>query len=209
MIRIVIADDHAVVREGIKRILLEEFPFALIEEVNDTEELIKVIVKGEWDIVICDLSMPGRSGLDALHQIKQIFPKLPVLILSVYPEEQYGIRALKAGAAGYLSKNAAPKELINAIQRTLMGRVFVSPTLAEKLATNLAQESDKYPHEMLSNREFDVFKLISSGKSVSEIAILLSLGITTISTYRVRVLKKMQMNTNAELTRYALENNLI
>jgi two-component system invasion response regulator UvrY len=209
MIRIVIADDHAVVREGIKRILLEEFPFALIEEVNDTEELIKVIVKGEWDIVICDLSMPGRSGLDALHQIKQIFPKLPVLILSVYPEEQYGIRALKAGAAGYLSKNAAPKELINAIQRTLMGRVFVSPTLAEKLATNLTQESDKYPHEMLSNREFDVFKLISSGKSVSEIAILLSLGITTISTYRVRVLKKMQMNTNAELTRYALENNLI
>ncbi|SDW54226.1 two component transcriptional regulator, LuxR family [Hydrobacter penzbergensis] len=209
MIRIVIADDHAVVREGIKRILLEEFPFALIEEVNDTEELIKVIVKGEWDIVICDLSMPGRSGLDALHQIKQIFPKLPVLILSVYPEEQYGIRALKAGAAGYLSKNAAPKELINAIQRTLMGRVFVSPTLAEKLATNLTQESDKYPHEMLSNREFDVFKLISSGKSVSEIAILLSLGITTISTYRVRVLKKMQMNTNAELTRYALENKLI
>ncbi|PQV61638.1 LuxR family two component transcriptional regulator [Sediminibacterium magnilacihabitans] len=209
MIRIVIADDHAVVWEGIKRILLEEFPFALIEEVNDTEELIKVIVKGEWDIVICDLSMPGRSGLDALHQIKQIFPKLPVLILSVYPEEQYGIRALKAGAAGYLSKNAAPKELINAIQRTLMGRVFVSPTLAEKLATNLTQESDKYPHEMLSNREFDVFKLISSGKSVSEIAILLSLGITTISTYRVRVLKKMQMNTNAELTRYALENNLI
>ena len=206
MIRIAIADDHAVVREGIKRILLEEFPFALIEEVNDTEELIKAIVKGEWDIVICDPSMPGRSGLDALHQIKQIFPKLPVLILSVYPEEQYGIRALKAGAAGYLSKNAAPKELINAIQRTLMGRVFVSPTLAEKLATNLTQESDKYPHEMLSNREFDVFKLISSGKSVSEIAILLSLGITTISTYRVRVLKKMQMNTNAELTRYALEN---
>ncbi len=209
MIRIAIADDHAVVREGIKRILLEEFPFALIEEVNDTEELIKAIVKGEWDIVICDPSMPGRSGLDALHQIKQIFPKLPVLILSVYPEEQYGIRALKAGAAGYLSKNAAPKELINAIQRTLMGRVFVSPTLAEKLATNLTQESDKYPHEMLSNREFDVFKLISSGKSVSEIAILLSLGITTISTYRVRVLKKMQMNTNAELTRYALENKLI
>ena len=188
---------------------MEEFPFALIEEVNDTEELIKAIVKGEWDIVICDPSMPGRSGLDALHQIKQIFPKLPVLILSVYPEEQYGIRALKAGAAGYLSKNAAPKELINAIQRTLMGRVFVSPTLAEKLATNLTQESDKYPHEMLSNREFDVFKLISSGKSVSEIAILLSLGITTISTYRVRVLKKMQMNTNAELTRYALENKLI
>lgn len=209
MIRIAIADDHAVVREGIKRILLEEFPFALIEEVNDTEELIKAIVKGEWDIVICDPSMPGRSGLDALHQIKQIFPKLPVLILSVYPEEQYGIRALKAGAAGYLSKNAAPKELINAIQRTLMGRVFVSPTLAEKLATNLTQESDKYPHEMLSNREFDVFKLISSGKSVSEITILLSLGITTISTYRVRVLKKMQMNTNAELTRYALENKLI
>ena len=209
MIRIAIADDHAVVREGIKRILLEEFPFALIEEVTDTEELIKAIVKGEWDIVICDSSMPGRSGLDALHQIKQIFPKLPVLILSVYPEEQYGIRALKAGAAGYLSKNAAPKELINAIQRTLMGRVFVSPTLAEKLATNLTQESDKYPHEMLSNREFDVFKLISSGKSVSEIAILLSLGITTISTYRVRVLKKMQMNTNAELTRYALENKLI
>ena len=209
MIRIAIADDHAVVREGIKRILLEEFPFALIEEVNDTEELIKAIVKGEWDIVICDPSMPGRSGLDALHQIKQIFPKLPVLILSVYPEEQYGIRALKAGAAGYLSKNAAPKELINAIQRTLMGRVFVSPTLAEKLATNLTQESDKYPHDMLSNREFDVFKLISSGKSVSEIAILLSLGITTISTYRVRVLKKMQMNTNAELTRYALENKLI
>ncbi|PWT73112.1 MAG: DNA-binding response regulator [Bacteroidetes bacterium] len=209
MISIIIADDHAVVREGLKRILLEEYSFALIEEVKDTEELISAAMKGNWDMVICDLSMPGRSGLDALHQIKKIFPKLPVLILSIHPEEEYAVRALKAGAAGYLTKNVAPKELISAVQKVLNGKIFISQSFAEKLATDIAQESGKAPHEILSDREFDVLKLISSGKSVSEIAEQLSLGITTISTYRVRILKKMRMKTNADLMRYALDNRLI
>jgi DNA-binding NarL/FixJ family response regulator len=209
MIRIIIADDHAVVREGLKKILLEEYPSAWIKEVPNSEELIRNAATAEWDIVICDLSMPGRSGLDALHQLKQLFPKLPVLILSVYPEEQYAVRVIKAGAAGYLSKNVAPKELVGAVQRLLLGRMFISPSIAEQLALGMLNDSDKALHEMLSDREFDVLKLISAGKAVSEIAELLSLSITTVSTYRARIMKKMHMKTNAELTRYSLENNLI
>jgi DNA-binding NarL/FixJ family response regulator len=197
------------VREGLKKILLEEYPSALIKEVPNTEELIKNATTGEWDIVICDLSMPGRSGLDALHQLKQLFPKLPVLILSVYPEEQYAVRVIKAGAAGYLSKNVAPKELVTAVQRLLLGRMFISPSIAEQLAIGIKNDAGNAPHEMLSDREFDVLKLISAGKAVSEIAELLSLSITTVSTYRARIMTKMRMRTNAELTRYALENNLI
>jgi two-component system invasion response regulator UvrY len=207
--RILIADDHSIVRKGLKQILVEEFPFATIEETSDAEGLVKKALNQEWDIVITDLSMPGRSGLDAINQIKQQHPKLPILILSMYPEEQYAIRVLKSGASGYLSKDMAQEELVNAVKKVLSGKKYITPTLVEKLALQLGQENNTVPHELLSDREFDVLKLLASGKSVSEIASLLSLGSTTISTYRARIMDKMNLKSNADLTRYALENKLI
>lgn len=209
MIRILIADDHTVVRKGIRQILAEEFIGAAIEEVSDADDLIKKILKEEWDVVISDLTMPGRSTLEALQQIKQQYPKLPVLILSIHPEEQYAIRVLKAGASGYLSKDTAPDELVNAVHRVLMGKKYITPSVAEKLADSLSHDSQKAMHENLSSREFNVFKLIASGKSVSEIAEDLSLSVTTVSTYRARIMIKMNMKTNANLTLYAVENGLM
>ncbi len=210
MLRILIADDHALIRRGLKQILLEEYPSAIIEEVNDAEGVMKKIIKNEWNIIICDISMPGRSGLEVVQEVKQIFPKLPVLILSNHPEEQYAVRVLKAGAAGYLSKDAATEELVKAVQRVLQGRKYISPFLAERFAEDLGNNnSDKAPHELLSDREFEIFKLIASGKAISEIAEKFSLSSTTVSTYRSRILIKMNLKTNAELIRYALENKFI
>jgi two-component system invasion response regulator UvrY len=206
--RILIADDHTVVRKGLKQILLEAFKSAHIQEVTDAEELVKEALKAQWDVVITDLSMPGRSGLDALHQIKQHDPKLPVLILSIHPEEQYAIRALKAGAAGYLSKDMASEELVNAVHRVLLGKKYISPSVAEKLASTLDLDEEKEPHEHLSDREFDVLKLIATGKSITEIAGILSLSPTTISTYRTRILTKLNMKNNADLILYSLEHKL-
>ncbi len=207
--RILIADDHSIVRKGLKQILVEEFPFATIEETGDAEGLVKKALSQDWDIVITDLSMPGRSGLDAINQIKQQHPKLPILILSMYPEEQYAMRVLKSGASGYLSKDMAQEELVNAVRKVLSGKKYITPTLVEKLALQLGQENVGAPHEQLSDREFDVLKLLAAGKSVSEIAALMSLGSTTISTYRARIMDKMSLKSNADLTRYALENKLI
>lgn len=207
--RILIADDHSIVRKGLKQILVEEFPFATIEETGDAEGLVKKALSQDWDIVITDLSMPGRSGLDAINQIKQQHPKLPILILSMYPEEQYAMRVLKSGASGYLSKDMAQEELVNAVKKVLSGKKYITPTLVEKLALQLGQENTGAPHEQLSDREFDVLKLLAAGKSVSEIAALMSLGSTTISTYRARIMDKMSLKSNADLTRYALENKLI
>ncbi|MEP6594380.1 MAG: response regulator transcription factor [Ginsengibacter sp.] len=208
--RILIADDHAVIRRGLKQILLEEYPSADIEEANDAEAAIKKSITGNWDVIISDLSMPGRSGLDLVQHIKQNFPRLPVLILSIHPEEQYAIRALKAGAAGYLNKEAAPEELVMAVQRVLQGRKYISASIAEKMADELDKEkTNKALHELLSDRELDVFKLIAGGTSVTDISEKLSLSITTVSTYRTRIMSKMNMKSNADLTRYALENNLI
>ena len=209
MLRILIADDHAIIRKGLKQILFEEYPSAIIEEVNDAEEVIKKTISHEWDIIICDLSMPGRSGLDVVQQVKQNCPRLPVLILSIHPEEQYAIRVLKAGAAGYLSKDAATEELVQAVQRVLQGRKYVSAAIAEKMAAELDLDQTKPLYERLSDREFDVFKFIAAGKTVSDIAGQLSLSITTVSTYRARILAKLDMKSNAELTRYGLENKLI
>jgi len=209
MIRILIADDHAIVRKGLIQILLEEYPTAVIGEVEDAEQLIKKAVTEEWDIVICDLSMPGRSGLDALHQLKQVSPKLPVLIMSMHPEDQYALRVLKAGASGYLGKDTIHDDLIKAIQIARMGKKFITPSIAEKLADAFNADNDQVLHETLSDREFDVLKLLAAGKSVSDIAEQLSLSVTTVSTYRSRILKKMSMHSNAELTRYALEKSLI
>lgn len=210
MVRILIGDDHAVIRKGLRQILLEKYPSAIIEEANDAEGLISKAIAGKFDIIISDLSMPGRSGLDVLSYIKQNFPDLPVLILSSYPEDQYAIRTLKAGASGYLSKETAPEELVKAVERVLQGRKYISSSIAEKMAENLEQGGErKTGYESLSDREFDVFKLIAAGKPVSEIAEKLSLSVTTVSTYRARILAKMGMKTNAEITMYCLQNNLI
>lgn len=209
MIRILIADDHAIVRKGLKQLLLEEYPSATIEEVSDAETLIKKTITAEWDIVICDLSMPGRSGLDALRQIKQSSPSLPVLIMSMHSEDQYALRVLKAGASAFLNKETIHDELINAIHTARLGKKYITPSIAEKLADAFENDVDKDNHQALSDREFDVFKLLAAGKSVSEIANQFSLSITTVSTYRSRILEKMNMRSNAEMTRYALEKGLI
>ena len=209
MLRILIADDHTVVRKGLKQILLEEFPNAEIEEVRDAEDLIKNVMSSKWDVVISDISMPGRSGLDALQQIKLSFPALPVLILSIHPEEQYALRALKSGASGYLSKDTASDELVSAVQKVLLGKKYISQSIAEKLANLVSSDTNQQPHETLSDREFDVMKLLANGKSVSDIAIMLSLSVTTISTYRGRVMTKLNLKSNSDLTKYAIENNLL
>lgn len=207
--RILIADDHAIVRRGLMEILLEEYPSAYIEEVSDADMMLNNALNGTWDIIISDLMMPGRNVLETLPQIRQYAPQLPILILSVFPEEQYAGRVFKAGAAGYINKDAAPTELVKAVQRILQGRKYVTPVMAEKLANDLTLQTGKAPHELLSDREFHVMKLLAGGKTISDIAVMLSLSPTTISTYRSRIMEKMKMRANAELARYALENRLI
>jgi len=209
MKKILIADDHAIVRRGLRLLLLEEYPSAEIGEAGDAETLVNKIIQQEWDVVICDISMPGRSGLDALSQIKQISPKLPVLIMSMYPEDQYALRVLKAGAAGYLGKETIHDDIVKAIQTVQLGKKFITATIAEKLAKAFEVDTTDQLHEKLSDREFDVFKMLASGKAVSEIANQFALSVTTVSTYRSRVLEKMGMKSNADLTRYALEKKLI
>lgn len=209
MIRILIADDHAIVRRGLKQLLLEEYPTAIIGEVGDAEDLLKEVINKKWDVVICDISMPGRSGIDALQQIKQADPGLPVLIMSMYPEDQYALRVLKAGASGYLGKITIHEDLINAIQKVLLGKKFITPSIAEKLLNAFDEDSEKQVHEYLSDREYEVFILLATGKSTSAIAKQLSLCTTTISTYRNRIMEKMGMRSNVDLARYALEKKLI
>ena len=207
--RILIADDHAIVRRGLSEILLEEYPSAFVEEVGNADTLLNRALADNWDIVISDLMMPGRSVLEVLQQIRQHAAQLPVLILSIFPEEQYATRVLKAGASGYINKDAAPTELVKAVQRILQGRKYITPNIAEMRASDLTLSTDKAPHELLSDREFHVMKLLAEGKTISDIAEMLSLSPTTISTYRARIMKKMKMRANAELARYALENRLI
>ncbi len=207
--QILIADDHAIVRRGLKMLLLEEYPSSEIGEANDAESLINEVIRRNWDLVISDISMPGRSGLDALVQIKQIHPELPVLIMSMHPEEQYALRVFKAGASGYLGKDTIHDDIIKAIQTVMAGKKFINPAVAEKLNKLTEKNKSDQLHDKLSDREFDVFKMIASGKSVSEIAAQFSLSVTTVSTYRARILEKMNMRANADLTRYALEKQLI
>jgi len=209
MIRILIADDHTIVRRGLKQILLEEFSSAFIDEAADAEVLLKKVMKEEWDVIITDLSMPGRSGMEALQQIKLYYPKLAVQVLSGHSEEQYAIRVLKAGAFGYLNKESAPEELVKAVHRVLLGKKYITPSIADQLIMGLDKDNEKLPHENLSDRELEVFMLIAKGKAVSDIATQMSLSVTTVSTYRARVLEKMNMKTNAQLTIYAMENKLL
>lgn len=206
--RIILADDHSFIRLGLMQILQDEYPAAEIKQVADGQSLIKEVTLNDWDLVISDLDMPGRSGLEALEQIKMIKPQLPVLILSIYADDLYAVRVLKAGAAGYLNKNSAPDELITAIQRISLGKKYITPEIAEKLLANLDGD-DKKPHELLTNREFEIFKLLALGKTVTQIAESLSLALTTISTYRSRVMEKLNLSTNSDLTRYALSHQII
>ena len=209
MIKILIADDHAYIREGLKQILAETSDMVVAGEAADGQEVLDQVRKDDYDLVLLDIAMPGRSGLDTLGQLKHEKPELPVLVLSIYPEEQYAIRAFKAGASGYLTKESAPEELISAIRKVTQGGKYVSSSLAEKLAFNLEKDTEKPLHEMLSDREYEVIIMIASGKTVKEIADKLSLSVKTISTNRVRALKKMGMKNNAEITYYAIKKGLV
>ncbi len=207
MKRIILADDHSIIRRGLIQIIKDEYPFAEIQEVSDGESLVKEVTLHQWDLVISDLDMPGRSGLEALEQIKLIKPTLPVLILSIYPEDLYAVRVLKAGASGYLNKNSAPEELITAIHRIALGKKYITPEIAEKLLIHI--DTDKQPHETLTNKEFEIFKLLAIGKTITQIAESLSVALTTVSTHRGRIMTKLNLSTNSELTRYAIAHHII
>jgi two-component system, NarL family, invasion response regulator UvrY len=209
MINVVVIDDHAVVREGLKRIISENPGMAVSGEAGDGYEAMKVVKTNPCDVVLLDITMPNRNGLDVLKQIHAESPRLPVLVLSMHAEDQYAIRVLRAGAAGYLTKESAPAKLVQAIRKVVRGGKYVSQTLAEKLVFDLDTDMDKVPHETLSDREFQVLCMIASGKTVGDIAEELALSVKTISTYRVRILEKLQMKNNAEITRYAIKQGLV
>jgi two-component system, NarL family, invasion response regulator UvrY len=207
--RILIADDHAVFRRGLRETLAEAFSQATYGEAKTAEETVDCVRRQDWDVVILDISMPGKSGLDILDDVKRLRPRTPVLLLTMHPEQQYARRALKAGAAGYLTKDSVPDELKVAIKRIVAGGRYVSATLAEKLAVDLRKGADIPLHELLSDREFQVLRMLASGKTVKEMAEELSLSVKTVSTYRGRILEKTGMKTNADLIRYALESQLV
>ena len=209
MIKVLVVDDHAILRRGLIEILTREFKGAVCGEAGNAEQVLSQIEQNNWQLVILDLSMPGRSGIDVLADLKRMRPKLPVLVLSTYPEDRYGKRMIKAGASGYLCKDSVPEELIRAMRKVLAGGVYVSAALAEKWALELREESGQPLHDTLSNRELEVLRMIGSGKTVSQIAEQLHLSATTISTFRARILEKMNMTTTAELISYALRNNLV
>jgi DNA-binding NarL/FixJ family response regulator len=209
MIRILVADDHAIVRDGLKQIVSDTSDMVVAAEASNGQEALNKALEDDYDVVLLDITIPDRSGLDILKEIKSQKPELPVLILSMHPEEQYAVRALKAGAAGYLTKESAPEELINAMRRVSGGGKYVTSSLAEKLASVLKTGAEKPLHQVLSNREYQVLCMIASGKRVKQIADELLLSAKTVSTYRSRVLRKMNMNNNIELTRYAIQNQLV
>lgn len=208
MIRILIADDHAIVRKGVRQLIFEEYSDAFFGEAGDADELMEKLERGKWDLVICDLNMPGCSGIDVLGQIKRTKPEIPVLIMSLHSEEQYALRVLKEKASGYLSKDTIHLNLIKAIHNALGGKRFISQTVAEKLAGAYSYGNNEF-HDTLSKREYDVFLLLVSGISSADIAKKLAISATTVSTYRARIMEKMGMKSNAELIRYAIEKNLI
>jgi len=209
MLRILLADDHAVVRKGVKQILAEAFTQVTFGEAQNAHDLMGLVGSERWDIVVLDLNMPGGNGLEALKQIKSDRPLLPVLILSMFPEDQYAVRTLRAGAAGYLNKESAPEELVLAIRKILHGGEYISSSVADELVFYARNKDDQQLHKYLSDREYQVLCLIASGKEVKEISTELSLSAKTISTYRARLLEKMNMKTNAEITHYAIQNGLV
>jgi len=207
-IRVLIADDHAIVRQGLRQILSDTPDLTVSGEAENGVQAVQMVRAGEWDVVLMDVSMPDRNGIDALKLIKKEYPRLPVLILSMYPEEQYAIRALKAGAAGYLTKQSAPELLVTAIRQVASGKKYVSPSLAEELANAIGDDSERPPHEKLSDREYQTLCMIASGKTPTEIAEALNLSVKTVSVYRARLLEKMNLRNNAELTHYGLKHGL-
>ncbi|MCK6393001.1 response regulator transcription factor [Zoogloea sp.] len=207
-IRVLIADDHAIVRQGLRQILSDTPDLTVSGEAENGVQAVQMVRGGEWDVVLMDVSMPDRNGIDALKLIKKEFPRLPVLILSMYPEEQYAIRALKAGAAGYLTKQSAPDLLVTAIRQVASGKKYVSPSLAEELANAIGEDTERPAHEKLSDREYQTLCMIASGKTPTEIAEALNLSVKTVSVYRARLLEKMHLRNNAELTHYGLKHGL-
>ncbi|MBU6479223.1 MAG: response regulator transcription factor [Nitrospirae bacterium] len=209
MLRILIADDFPLFRRGVKELLTDGLESVTVGECGNSHDLLELVRRNKWDVVILDITMPGSNGTETLKQLKAEYPKLPVLVLSMHPEDQYAVRMFKAGADGYLTKASAPDELVEAIKKVLGGGQYVSSTLGEKLALTFKASTGSVPHEHLSDREYEVMCLIASGKTVSEIAETMHLGVTTISTYRARILEKMNLKNNAELTRYALKRGLV
>jgi len=209
MIKILIADDHAIVREGLKQIVAEEKDMLVAGEAGNTNEMFDLLKKEDFAIIILDISMPGRSGLEALKFLRKNYPEVPALILSMFSEEQYGLRALKAGAAGYLKKVSAPTKLVSAIRKIVSGGKYINQSLAEKLADEYDSDRKERMHDKLSDREYQIMCLIASGKSAEEIAHDLSISINTVYSYRNRILEKMHLKSNVELTQYALQNKLI
>ena len=209
MINILIADDHAIVREGLKNIIAETLDIVVKDEANNGAEVIKKILKNDYDMIVLDITMPGRDGIDVLKQIKSFKPDLGILIMSMHPEDQFAYRALKLGASGYIKKKRAPREMIEAIRKVASGRIYISNSFAEKMAVDLQIDTKLPLHKKLSDREHEVIRMITSGRTAKEISVELSLSSKTISTYRTRVLEKMNMKTDAQLTYYAIQNDLI
>jgi two-component system, NarL family, invasion response regulator UvrY len=209
MIKILIADDHTMFREGLKHILAEYPDLVVADEANNGQEVLDKIWKNNYDMVLLDITMPGMTGLEALKQLKNDKPKLPVLILSMHPEEQYAIRVLRAGASGYLTKESAPDELITAIRKISQGKKYITPSLAERLASEFEADSERPLHDILSDREYQVLRMIAAGKTLTHIAKELSLSIKTVSTYRTRIMEKMKMKTNAEVMHYVIKHQLL
>jgi len=209
MINVVVVDDHAVVREGIKRIVSESGGMTVSGEASDGHEAMRMIKNQPCDVVLLDITMPDKSGLDVLKELHAESPRLPVLVLSMHPEDQYAVRVLRAGASGYVTKDSAPAKLVQAIRKVVRGGKYVSPSLAEKLAYDLGTDTGRPAYEVLSDREYQVLCMIASGKTVTEVAQELALSVKTISTYRVRLLEKLNMKNNAKLTRYAIKEGLV
>jgi len=210
MIRVVLADDHAVVRRGVRQILADAGDIEVIGEAKDYGELAQLLRDQACDVLVLDISMPGKNGIEILKSMRERLPKMHVLILSMFPEDQYALRALKAGAAGYVSKEAAPEKLVDAIRLAVRGKKYITPEVAQALAAQLnGRETPENPHEALSDREYETLRLIASGKKLSEIAEAMSLSPKTVSVYRARLLEKMKLRTNAELTHYAVKHGLV
>ncbi len=209
MTRILVADDHTVVREGLKQIVADTPDMVVADEASNGQEVLDKVSKTDYDVILLDISMPGRSGLDVLKELRSLRPELPILVLTMHPEEQYAVRVLKAGASGYLTKESAPDELIAGIRKVTSGGKYITASLAERLAIDLTTGAGKPLHEVLSDREYQVMRMIASGKTVTEIAEELFLSVKTVSTYRHRILEKMKMKNNAELIAYAIQNQLL
>lgn len=209
MIRVLIADDHAVVRRGLREVLEESRDIRVAGEAANAHEVLEQVRKEPWDVVVLDINLPGRSGLELLEDLRHERPQLPVLILTIYSEDQYALRALKSGAAGYLTKETAPERLVEAVRKVVVGGHYISPSLGERLASMVGTGFEGAPHDLLSEREFRVFRMLSGGKTVTQIAEAMNLSVKTISTYRSRALEKLGLRNNAELTQYAIRHGLV